>query len=163
MDGLNHGPTCQFEKASKERNDANHWPKEIILIQLSSVAQPKIDVEAERACALEKTYFDVPGLHTAFPSNYLSSGVAYAFHVHHETWYSPPFYQINRWMPIYEISPDNCMAFHPRYWNEAIANSSDTYTYYESNRKSRQRGAQHVKADTHVQPGPSLDPDPHFA
>jgi hypothetical protein len=50
---------------------------------------------AERRCDLEKTYFDVPRLRTAFPSDYLASGIAYAFHPHRDTWYSAPFSQLN--------------------------------------------------------------------
>ena len=106
----------------------------------------------DRGCDLEKTYFDVPRLRTAFPANYLSSGIAYAFHPHRDTWYSAPFSQINWWMPVYDIRPDNIMAFHTPYWKEAVANSSSTYNYYEWNRTSRQNAAQHVKADTRVQP-----------
>jgi hypothetical protein len=120
-----------------------HHPKSKQLIQ---------GMLGERGCDLEKTYFDVPRLRTAFPSDYLSSGIAYAFHPHRDTWYSAPFSQVNWWMPVYEIFPDNIMAFHPRYWTEAVPNSSDTYNYYEWNRKSRQDAAQHVKADTRVQP-----------
>jgi hypothetical protein len=117
---------------------------------------------AERGCDLEKTYFDVPRLRTAFPSDYLASGIAYAFHPHRDTWYSAPFSQVNWWMPVYDIYPENSMAFHPRYWGEAAVNSSNTYNYYEWNRKSRGNAAQHVKADTRVQPRTevSLDPDP---
>ena len=117
---------------------------------------------AERGCELGKTYFDVPRLRTAFPSDYLSSGIAYAFHPHRDTWYSAPFSQVNWWLPIYEISPDNSMAFHPRYWNEVVPNNSHTYNYYEWNRSSRQNAAQHVKVDARVQPRPQvpLEPDP---
>jgi len=121
-------------------------------------------VLAERGCDLEKTYFDVPRLRTAFPGTYLSSGIAYAFHPHRDTWYSAPFSQINWWMPIYDFGPDNGMAFHPRYWSEGVKNSSNTYNYYEWNRKYRQSAAQHVKADTRVQPRPevALEPDPQL-
>ena len=117
---------------------------------------------AERGCDLDKTYFDVPRLRTAFPSDYLSSGIAYAFHPHRDTWYSAPFSQVNWWFPIYEICPDNSMAFHPRYWDEAVPNNSNTYNYYEWNRTNRQNAAQHIKADTRVQPHPQvpLEPDP---
>ena len=117
---------------------------------------------AERGCDLEKTYFDVPRLRTAFPSDYLASGIAYAFHPHRDTWYSAPGSQINWWMPIYDIYPENCMAFHPRYWDEAIPNSSNTYNYYAWNRMNRQSAAQHVKSDTREQPRPQapLAPDP---
>ena len=120
-----------------------HHPKSKELIQ---------GLLAERGCDLEKTYFDVPRLRTAFPSNYLSSGIAYAFHPHRDTWYSAPFSQINWWMPVYDICPDNIMAFHTPYWKQAVTNSSNTYNYYEWNRKNRQGAAQHVKADTRVQP-----------
>ena len=56
------------------------------------------------------------------------------------------------------------MAFHPRYWDEVVPNNSNTYNYYEWNRKSRQSAAQHVKADTREQPRPqtSLSPDPQL-
>jgi hypothetical protein len=116
----------------------------------------------ERGCELDKTYFDVPRLRTAFPFDYLSSGIAYAFHPHRDVWYSAPSSQVNWWMPVYEISPENSMAFHPRYWDEAVVNNSDTYNYYEWNRTSRQNAAQHIKEDTRVQPRPQvpLDPDP---
>jgi hypothetical protein len=118
----------------------------------------------ERGCELEKTYFDVPRLRTAFPSNYLSSGIAYAFHPHRDIWYSAPVSQVNWWMPIYEIYPENSMAFHPRYWDEVVPNNSDTYNYYEWNRSSRQSAAQHVKTDNRQQPRPQvpLEPDPQL-
>ena len=44
----------------------------------------------ESGCDLEKTYFDVPRLRTAFPGDYLKSGIAYAFHPHRDIWYSAP-------------------------------------------------------------------------
>ena len=62
----------------------------------------------------EQVHFDVPRLRSAYPTNYLTSGIAYAFHPHRDTWYSAPFCQINWWMPIWEIEERNCLAFHPR-------------------------------------------------
>jgi hypothetical protein len=107
---------------------------------------------AELGCDLEKTYFDVPRMRTSFPGDYLKSGIAYAFHPHRDTWYSAPFCQINWWMPIYEIKADNCMALHPRYWNQPVRNGSNQYNYYKWNLESRQNAAKHVKTDTRVQP-----------
>ncbi len=119
---------------------------------------------AERGCDLEKTYFDVPRLRTAYPSNYLASGIAYAFHPHRDTWYSAPFSQVNWWMPVFDICAENSMAFHPRYWSEAVRNTSDGYNYYQWNRNSRQSAAQHVKNDTREQPRPMVElaPDPQL-
>lgn len=111
---------------------------------------------------LSQTYFDVPRLRTAFPGDYLKSGIAYAFHPHRDTWYSAPFCQINWWMPVYELNSDNCMALHPHYFARAIKNGSRTYNYYQWNMESRHNAAQHVKTDTRVQPRPEeeieLDP-----
>jgi hypothetical protein len=130
-----------------------HHPKSKELIQ---------GVLVERGCDPAKTYFDVPRLRTAFPSDYLASGIAFAFHPHRDTWYSAPGSQINWWMPVYDICPENSMAFHPRYWDEVVPNSSNTYNYYAWNRASRQSAAQHVKTDTREQPRPQapLAPDP---
>ncbi|MEI9813664.1 MAG: hypothetical protein WDO18_13890 [Acidobacteriota bacterium] len=117
---------------------------------------------AELGCDLETTYFDVPRLRTAFPGDYLKSGIAYAFHPHRDTWYSAPFCQINWWMPVYDLSADNCMAVHPHYWSRGVRNGSSSYNYHKWNLDSRHNAAQHTKADTRVQPRPEepmeLDP-----
>ena len=84
-------------------------------------------------------------MRSAYPSHFLTSGIAYAFHPHRDTWYSAPMCQLNWWLPIYPIEPDNAMGFYPRYFSEAIANSSQTYNYYEWNANNRASAAQHVK------------------
>ena len=116
----------------------------------------------ELGCDLSKTYFDVPRMRSATHGGYLTSGIAYAFHPHRDTWYSAPACQINWWLPIYEIEPDNALAFHPRYWNEPVRNGSIDYNYDEWIRTSRPTAAQHVKTDTRKQPKPEepieLDP-----
>jgi hypothetical protein len=121
---------------------------------------------ADAGCDLEKTYFDVPRLRTAFPGDYLKSGIAYAFHPHRDTWYSAPFCQINWWMPVYPLNSENCMALHPHHWDNPVKNSSHTYNYQRWNQESRQNAAQHIKADTRVQPKPeepvNIDPQVRF-
>lgn len=117
---------------------------------------------SELGCDLEKTYFDVPRLRSAMPQDYLTSGIAYAFHPHRDTWYSAPFFQLNWWLPVYELSPQNCLAFHPRYFSTPVKNGSAGYNYYRWNAQNRGSAAQYVKADTRVQPKPEepieLDP-----
>src|ERR1700756_5120277 len=72
----------------------------------------------ETGCDLNKTYFDVPRMRTSTSDQYLTSGIAYAFHPHRDTWYSAPMCQINWWLPICPIVSENAMAFHPRYWSQ---------------------------------------------
>jgi hypothetical protein len=103
-------------------------------------------------CDLGLTYFDVPRIRTATSDDYLSTGIAFAFHPHRDTWYSAPFCQINWWMPVFPIRSDNCMAFHPQYWSRGVRNSSVGYNYQEWNRVSRFNAAQQIGVDTRVQP-----------
>lgn len=107
---------------------------------------------SELGCDLTQTYFDVPRMRTATSDNYLTSGIAYAFHPHRDTWYSAPFCQLNWWFPIYEVDSDNVMAFHPRYWSQPVKNSSSGYNYYQWNQQSRKDAAKHIKTDTRQQP-----------
>ena len=92
---------------------------------------------ADLGCDLAKTYFDVPRLRTATSDDYLTSGLAYAFKPHRDTWYSPPQCQLNWWLPVYEVAPDNAMAFHLHYWDRPLRNSSAEFDYQAWNRTGR--------------------------
>jgi hypothetical protein len=105
----------------------------------------------ERGLDLDRTYFDVPRMRTAYPSDFLSAGIAYAFHPHRDTWYSAPACQINWWIPIFEVESDNAMGFFPRYFSTGVSNSSSGYNYYAWNER-RADAVKHVGADTRVQP-----------
>ena len=119
-------------------------------------------VLTEMGCDLDKTYFDVPRLRSMAHTDYLKSGIALAFHPHRDTWFSAPYSQLNWWIPVYDVQPENVMAFHPRYWSEPVPNSSGDYNYYEWNRKSRGAAALNIKEETRKQPQPNepiaLDP-----
>jgi len=118
------------------------------------------EMMAEHGVDLDRLYFDVPRMRSAYPSDFLSSGIAYAFHPHRDTWYSAPNCQLNWWMPIYPIRSDNSMGFYPKYFNEPVKNNSEVYNYYDWNTKNRASAAQHVKKDTREQPKPQQALDP---
>jgi hypothetical protein len=100
------------------------------------------------------TYFDVPRLRTSTSHDYLTSGISYAFHPHRDCWYSAPFQQLNYWIPIYPVVPENVMAFHPAYFDAPVRNGSARYDYAEWQRTSRTTAATHVRTDTREQPRP---------
>lgn len=107
-------------------------------------------------CDPAQTYFDVPRLRSSTSDGYLTTGIAYAWHPHRDTWYSAPPCQLNWWFPVYETSADNCMAFHPRYFSTAVENDSAGYNYYEWNRVHRgQHIAQLTKQDARPLPRPT--------
>ena len=45
-------------------------------------------------CDIGETYFDVPRMRTSTSDGYLTTGIAYAWHPHRDTWYSAPQCQI---------------------------------------------------------------------
>jgi hypothetical protein len=106
----------------------------------------------ELGCDPNETYFDVPRLRSSTSDNYLTTGIAYAFHPHRDTWYSAPMCQINWWIPVYEIEARNAMAFHPQYFSNPVPNGSVAYDYQRWNETSRFNAAQHVGKDTREQP-----------
>jgi hypothetical protein len=114
-------------------------------------------------CDLDKTYFDVPRLRTMAHGEYMKAGLALQFHPHRDTWFSAPHQQLNWWLPVYEVEPENSMAFHLNYFDRPIKNSSSGYDYDEWNRTGRQQAAQQITKDTRKQPTPEedlqLDPD----
>jgi hypothetical protein len=114
-------------------------------------------------CDVDLTYFDVPRMRTSTSDDYLTSGISYAFHPHRDTWYSAPFSQLNWWIPIYPVVPENVMAFHPHHWSQPVRNGSRRYNYYEWDRTSRATAAQHIESDTRDQPKPEgpVQLEPH--
>jgi hypothetical protein len=115
-------------------------------------------------CDLHSTYFDVPRLRTSTSDNYLTSGIAYAFHPHRDTWYSAPFQQINWWMPVFEFEQGNGLAFHPKYWATPVANSSNQFAYSEWLINGRKNSATNISKDTREQPKPleKIEPNPQL-
>ena len=109
----------------------------------------------ELGCDLNKTYFDVPRMRTSTSDGYLTTGIAYAWHPHRDTWYSAPQCQINWWIPIYGIEVNHGVAFHPRYWKDPIKNDSRKYNYYQWNKEFRPNAAQFLKEDPRPLPRPT--------
>jgi hypothetical protein len=81
----------------------------------------------------EHTYYDVPKPRTAFPEGHLTTGIAYAFPWHRDIWYAAPPQQINWWLPIFAVGPNNAMSFDPVNFERPVHNDSHLFDYYELN------------------------------
>ena len=90
-------------------------------------------IVAEAGFAPAETHYDLPKPRTSFPVGHLTSGVAFAFPWHRDTWYSAPAQQINWWLPIFPVREDNAMAFDLASFGRAVPNTSDAFDYYENN------------------------------
>ena len=109
---------------------------------------------AELGCDPDDTYLDVPRLRGVTSDGYLTSGVGYAHHPHRDTWYAAPMCQINWWLPLHELVTEASMAFHHKYFAQAIRNGSAEFDYYEWNAVGRKEAAQHIASDSRRQPKP---------
>lgn len=114
------------------------------------------EIFAHFGCDLTTSYFDVPRLRTSTSDGYLTSGIAFAFHPHRDTWYSAPSCQVNWWMPVCAQEAGNVMAIHSQYFGQNVANTSSCYDYYEWNKNSRRDAAKHIGTDTREQPKASV-------
>lgn len=92
---------------------------------------------ADFGCDTEQTYFDMPRMRTSTSDNYLTTGIAYAFDAHRDTWFSAPLNQINWWLPIYEVSPKNGLVFYPDYFYTHLENGSKGYNCHAWNEQTR--------------------------
>jgi len=106
-------------------------------------------------CDLGATHFDVPRLRSSTSDGYLTTGIAYAWHPHRDTWYSAPKTQVNIWLPIYPLTHSNTVAFHPAHFDRVVQNDSAKYNYYEWNSKYRAAASSQVSKDTRPLPAPT--------
>ena len=117
----------------------------------------------ELGAAPETVHADVPKLRTAFPAGSLSTGIAYAFQAHRDTWYGAPPQQINWWLPVWPAAVDNVMEFYPRRFGDSVKNNSADYNYYIANtwrgRIKDFSGAKDVRVHpAPIQPLPANEP-----
>jgi hypothetical protein len=116
-------------------------------------------------CDISKTYYEVPKLRSSTSDDYLTKGIAYAWHPHRDTWTAALPCQINWWIPAYELRSDNAMTFFPKYWDRPIKNTSSGYNYYKWNNEHRGKHVtQYIKEDPRPLPKASepLDLQPEL-
>lgn len=100
----------------------------------------------------DETLYDVPKPRTAYPRDHLTTGIAFAFPWHRDTWYSAPIQQINWWFPVFDLKPDNAMKFSAQAFAQSVANNSEGFDAYQANRE-RLTVAKQVGKDSRSRPG----------
>ncbi|MCV7419865.1 hypothetical protein H7K45_04865 [Mycobacterium yunnanensis] len=105
------------------------------------------DLLLERGADPETTYVGPPRL-SASTGNV--SG-ADAWRPCRDTWCSAPPAQLDHWVPVFDVDPDDAMTLYPSYFSRAIANDSASYDHHDPRRAGRPR------------PGPTEPVDPFSA
>lgn len=83
------------------------------------------------------TYFDPPKARSAFPLGRIDSGVAHQFPWHRDVWYAAPAQQVNWWLPVFELSLENSLAFDLSSFARRVDNDSATFDYEREITKPR--------------------------
>jgi hypothetical protein len=117
------------------------------------------EVIEEAGCSPDHSMFDLPKPRTSYPAGHLTTGIAFAFPWHRDTWYAAPPQQINWWFPVSEVSADNAMEFDPVSFARPVANDSAGFDYYQVN-AARLTTAKQVGKEAQSRPGARMHQPP---
>jgi hypothetical protein len=120
-------------------------------IHSSSSQELVRQVIVEAGFTPEGTHYDLPKPRTSFPTDHLTTGIAFAFPWHRDVWYSAPAQQINWWLPVFAVRDDNAMGFDPQSFDRAVTNSSDEFDYYRNN-TARLQTASQISGESQARP-----------
>jgi hypothetical protein len=98
--------------------------------------------------------FDVPRIRVVPHYDYLHAGVSYAYKPHRDTWYGSVDCQINTWMPLYTIAPDQTMMINPYYFSRPIVNTSKNWSLSNWVNVQRPLAKENVTEEQRVHPVP---------
>lgn len=77
----------------------------------------------------EESAVDVPRLRVVVPGSHRLAAAAPMYLAHRDTWYANPRAQINWWIPLHDIAPDEGFTIFPRAFGVAVDNDSDRFDY----------------------------------
>lgn len=98
--------------------------------------------------------FDVPRIRVVPNYDYLHAGVSYAYKPHRDTWYGNVDCQINTWMPVYSLKPEQTMMINPAYFNRPVKNSSDGWSLEHWINVQRFKAKDNITQENRVHPVP---------
>lgn len=105
----------------------------------------------ELGCDPATTYMAPPSLTVVTGGGFLAHGLGDPLHPHRDTWYGASPSQLNWCVPLYDLDDGACTAFHPRYFDVALTNSSEAFDY-EDWSQARRAGRAHGVAFYLAQP-----------
>jgi hypothetical protein len=80
-------------------------------------------------CDPSTTYVSRPSISAITGHGFLPHGLGGPQHPHRDTWFAASPCQVNWWLPLYDVDTSSAIAFHPRYWESPIPNSSVDFNY----------------------------------
>lgn len=92
--------------------------------QRSEVMERICELICDLGCDPSSTFVGGLSLIALTGNGFLPYGVATRLHPHRDTWWGASPCQLNWWVPLYDLGTSASLAFHPRYWDVPVTNSS---------------------------------------
>ena len=108
----------------------------------------------------EAYLFDLPRIRVIPNYDYLHAGVSYNYAPHRDTWYGGVPCQINTWMPVFPIEPEETMAIWPAYFSRSVENTSVDFDLKHWVEKERGRAITQTTIENRLHPLPTEELDP---
>jgi len=86
-------------------------------------------IVSDLGCDLARTFMTYPKLSAITGQGFLDEEVAGPRHPHRDTWYAASPSQLHWWVSLYDHDAVSSVAFHPRYWDWPVVNSSVEFDY----------------------------------
>jgi len=74
---------------------------------------------------------DYMRLRANVPGGYKNEAAKVAYAAHRDTWYANPQSQMNWWIALHDILPEQGFIFYPSYFNKPVKNNSSEFKYEE--------------------------------
>jgi hypothetical protein len=84
---------------------------------------------ADLGCDPHSTYVSPPRLDAVTGHGFLAYGIGFPRHPHRDTWYADSPSEVEWWISLYDLTETASLAFHPRYWERPVLNSSEHFDF----------------------------------
>lgn len=72
---------------------------------------------------------DALRLRCVMNNGHLNKGSGLAYSAHRDTWFGNPQAQVNFWMALHDVTPEQSFTFYPGLFNRAVPNASQGFSY----------------------------------
>jgi hypothetical protein len=84
---------------------------------------------ADLGCDPHSTYVGPPRLVAMTGDGFLAYGFGFPRHPHRDMWYADSPSEVEWWISVYDLTETASLAFHPRYWERPLLNSSQDFDF----------------------------------
>lgn len=137
---VNRELAAAFEDTPSPAHAALHLPAAEFFTRIKQVRTRLADTEfreLQRDLLVEAGWlpgehaFDQLRLRAIVPRPLVTPAMKAAYDLHRDTWFANPYSQVNWWLPLHDIVPEQSFAFFPDVFRFPVENNSAEFDYRE--------------------------------